>query len=103
MALRTRGKRHDMTTQTLQLAFLGLGVMGFPMAGHLARAGHAVTVHNRTAAKAARWTEQYGGNASAVPRNAVEGAQMAMICVGKDDDVRAVALGTDGVLAGMKP
>src|SRR5438132_9235842 len=91
------------TNKNRKLAFLGLGVMGFPMAGHLARAGHAVTVYNRTAAKAAQWTEKYGSNTAAVPGVAVEGAQMVMICVGNDDDVRAVALGPEGALAVMKP
>ena len=93
-------------TQGRQVAFLGLGVMGFPMAGHLARAGHRVTVYNRNAAKAAKWVEQFGaahGGASApTPAAAVAGAELVMMCVGNDDDVRAVAAGAEGALAGMR-
>src|SRR5881394_4357005 len=84
------------------VAFLGLGVMGSPMAGHLARAGHQVTVYNRTAAKAARWTEKHGGKTAATPAAAVTGAEIVLMCVGNDDDVRSVALGANGVLAAMK-
>jgi 3-hydroxyisobutyrate dehydrogenase len=83
-------------------AFLGLGVMGFPMAGHLARAGHAVTVYNRTPAKAAQWREKHGGHAAPTPAAAAADAELVMLCVGNDDDVRAVALGADGALSGMK-
>jgi 3-hydroxyisobutyrate dehydrogenase-like beta-hydroxyacid dehydrogenase len=83
-------------------AFLGLGVMGSPMAAHLARAGHAVTVYNRTAAKAEQWTGKHGGRAAATPAAAAAGAEFVMLCVGNDDDVRAVALGADGALSGMK-
>ncbi|MEO8754809.1 MAG: NAD(P)-dependent oxidoreductase, partial [Casimicrobiaceae bacterium] len=79
----------------------GLGVMGFPMAGHLARAGHAVTVYNRSAAKAAKWIETYGGTSAGTPAQAASGAEIVMMCVGNDDDVRAVASGSDGALAGM--
>ncbi len=82
-------------------AFLGLGVMGHPMAGHLARAGHRVTVYNRTAAKAAAWAGEYGGAAAATPREAAQGADLVCACVGNDDDLRAVALGPDGAFAGM--
>ncbi len=85
----------------MKLAFLGLGVMGFPMAGHLARAGHDVTVFNRTAAKAAKWTQTYGGASAPTPAQASRGAEIVMMCVGNDDDVRAVAAGEDGALAGM--
>ena len=85
-----------------RLAFLGLGVMGSPMAGHLARAGHQVTVYNRTAAKAARWTEKHGGKTAATPAAAVTGAEIVLMCVGNDDDVRSVALGANGVLAAMQ-
>ena len=88
---------------TRALAFLGLGVMGYPMAGHLARAGHRVTVYNRTGTKAIRWVEQYGGRSAATRAAAVADAEMVMMCVGNDDDVRAVALGADGALAAMKP
>ncbi len=84
-----------------KLAFLGLGVMGFPMAGHLRKAGHEVTVYNRTAAKAARWAEVHGGAHAATPRAAAEGADFVMACVGNDDDLRAVCLGPDGAFAGM--
>ena len=85
----------------MKLAFLGLGVMGFPMAGHLARAGHEVTVYNRSAAKAAKWIETYGGGSAATPAQAAHGAEIVMMCVGNDNDVRAVATGDDGALAGM--
>jgi 3-hydroxyisobutyrate dehydrogenase len=82
-------------------AFIGLGVMGFPMAGHLARAGHHVTVYNRTPAKAAQWTEKHGGKSAPTPAAAAAGAEFVMLCVGNDDDVRAVALGPDGALSAM--
>jgi 3-hydroxyisobutyrate dehydrogenase-like beta-hydroxyacid dehydrogenase len=85
----------------MKLAFLGLGVMGYPMAGHLSRAGHEVTVFNRTAPKAAKWTEAFGGTSAATPAAAVRGAEIALMCVGNDDDVRAVITGNDGALAGM--
>jgi len=85
-----------------QLAFLGLGVMGFPMAGHLAAAGHRVTVYNRSAAKAAQWVAKHGGRAAASPAEAAKGAEIVMMCVGNDDDVRAVAMGAEGALAGMQ-
>ena len=88
---------------TTKTAFVGLGVMGFPMAGHIARAGHAVTVYNRTAAKAAQWTAKHGGRAAESPARAAADAELVMLCVGNDDDVRAVALGADGVLSAMKP
>jgi 3-hydroxyisobutyrate dehydrogenase-like beta-hydroxyacid dehydrogenase len=85
------------------VAFLGLGVMGYPMAGHLARAGHTVTVYNRTPAKAQAWVAEYGGKAAATPRQAAAGADIVFACVGNDDDLRSVVLGADGALAGMKP
>jgi len=85
-----------------RVAFLGLGVMGYPMAGHLARAGHAVTVYNRTARKAEQWVEEFGGKAAGSPRAAVAGAQIVFSCVGNDDDLRSVMLGGDGALAGME-
>jgi len=84
-----------------RVAFLGLGVMGGPMAGHLARAGHQVTVYNRTAAKAAEWVAQHGGQEAATPREAAQGAEFVFACVGNDDDLRSVVLGADGALAGM--
>ena len=86
-----------------KVAFLGLGVMGFPMAGHLARAGHAVTVYNRSPAKAATWVAEFGGSAQATPREAAAGADIVFCCVGNDDDLRAVTLGADGAFAGMTP
>ncbi len=85
----------------MKLAFLGLGVMGYPMAGHLARAGHDVTVYNRSPAKAQQWVAAYGGTSAATPAAAARGAQLVMMCVGNDDDVRAVAAGADGALSGM--
>lgn len=84
-----------------KLAFLGLGVMGYPMAGHLKAAGHEVCVYNRTAAKAEAWAKEHGGEAAATPREAVKGAEFVMACVGNDDDLRAVCLGEDGAFAGM--
>ena len=85
------------------VAFLGLGVMGGPMAGHLARTGHTVTVYNRTATKALAWVGEHGGRAAPTPVEAAEGAEFVMMCVGNDDDVRAVALGSSGALSGMAP
>jgi 3-hydroxyisobutyrate dehydrogenase len=84
-----------------RVAFLGLGVMGHPMAGHLARAGHQVTVYNRTAAKAVAWAAEYGGASAATPREAAAGADTVFACVGNDDDLRSVVLGADGAFAGM--
>jgi 3-hydroxyisobutyrate dehydrogenase len=84
-----------------KVAFLGLGVMGFPMAGHLAAAGHDVTVYNRTAAKAEAWVKQHGGTAAPTPREAATGAEMVFSCVGNDDDLRSVVLGEEGAFAGM--
>lgn len=84
-----------------KIAFLGLGVMGYPMAGHLQAAGHQVTVYNRTTAKAEAWSQEYGGNWAATPREAAEGASFVMACVGNDDDLRAVCQGADGAFAGM--
>ncbi len=84
------------------IAFLGLGVMGFPMAGHLAKAGHRVTVYNRTPDKAARWVAQHGGASAPTPAAAVAGAEFVMMCVGNDDDVRAVVLGAGGALSAMR-
>ncbi len=86
-----------------KLAFLGLGVMGYPMAGHLLKkGGHDVTVYNRTAAKAAQWTKEYGGKHAATPREAAKDCDLVMMCVGNDNDVRSVAYGDNGALAGMK-
>ncbi len=89
-----------------KVAFLGLGVMGHPMAGHLARAGHQVTVYNRTAAKAEAWVKEYGeygGTSAATPAAAAAGADIVFACVGNDDDLRSVVLGETGAFAGMKP
>jgi len=86
-----------------KVAFLGLGVMGYPMAGHLLKkGGHDVTVYNRTAAKAAQWAKEYGGKAAPSPRQAAQGCDFVMMCVGNDDDVRSVAYGDEGALAGLK-
>jgi 3-hydroxyisobutyrate dehydrogenase len=83
-----------------KVAFVGLGVMGYPMAGHLAKAGYQTRVYNRTAAKAEKWCEEYGGSHALTPRKAAEGADFVFICVGNDDDLRSVVYGDDGVLAG---
>ncbi|RIX73798.1 NAD(P)-dependent oxidoreductase [Acidovorax cavernicola] len=87
------------------VAFLGLGVMGGPMAGHLAKAGHTVTVYNRTPAKSQAWVAEFGapGRHAPTPREAAAGAEIVFCCVGNDDDLRSVVLGDDGALAGMKP
>lgn len=85
-----------------KVAFLGLGVMGYPMAGHLAAKGHQVTVYNRSSAKAQAWVAQHGGTAAATPREAAAGAEFVMACVGNDDDLRSVCLGPDGAFAGME-
>ncbi|MBC6437448.1 MAG: NAD(P)-dependent oxidoreductase [Rhodobacteraceae bacterium] len=84
-----------------KLAFLGLGVMGYPMAGHLCAAGHEVTVYNRTRSRAEAWVADHGGSVGATPRDAAEGAAFVMACVGNDDDLCAVATGPDGALASM--
>lgn len=89
------------TSPPVPVAFLGLGVMGYPMAGHLARAGHAVTVFNRTTTRAEAWVAVHGGQLAATPREAAVGAQVVAVCVGNDDDVRQVVLGDNGALAGM--
>ncbi|MGB5738090.1 MAG: NAD(P)-dependent oxidoreductase [Woeseia sp.] len=86
----------------MNVAFIGLGVMGFPMAGYLAGAGHSVTVYNRSAGKAASWLKRHKGTQAATPRAAAEGADIIFACVGNDDDVRAVLLGPDGALHGAK-
>ena len=83
-------------------AFIGLGVMGYPMAGHLRAAGHEVAVYNRTAEKAQAWAKEHGGSAADTPCEAAAGAQFVFTCVGADDDVRAIAYGDDGVIAGME-
>ncbi|HWW49986.1 MAG TPA: NAD(P)-dependent oxidoreductase [Xanthobacteraceae bacterium] len=86
-----------------KVAFLGLGVMGFPMAGHLAtKGGHEVTVYNRTEAKAKAWVEKFGGRSAPTPRAAAEGQDFVMACVGNDNDLRSVTIGADGAFSGMK-
>jgi len=86
-----------------KLAFLGLGVMGYPMAGHLQKkGGHQVTVYNRTGAKAQQWAGEFGGQHAASPREAAKDCDFVMLCVGNDDDVRSVAYGDNGALAGMR-
>ena len=92
-------------TPARSVAFLGLGVMGYPMAGHLARAGHAVTVYNRSAAKAAQWVAEYSGKSADTPQAASRGAEIVFCCVGNDADLRSVALGhsgSDGAFGGMQ-
>ena len=86
-----------------KVAFLGLGVMGFPMAGHLVAKGHEVTVYNRSPAKAAAWVAKHSGASALTPREAAKGAEFVLACVGNDDDLRAVCLGPDGAFAGMTP
>ncbi len=86
---------------SLNVAFLGLGVMGYPMAGHLSQAGHQVTVYNRTFSKAEAWTKEFGGKAAKTPQEAAQGAGIVFCCVGNDDDLRSVVLGETGALAGM--
>ena len=86
-----------------RVAFIGLGVMGFPMAGHLARAGHQVCVYNRTAAKAERWKDEYGHASAPTPADAARDADLVFACVGNDDDLRAVTTGPDGAFGAMKP
>ena len=85
-----------------KVAFLGLGVMGYPMAGHLRRAGHGVTVYNRTAAKADQWAAEFGGASAPTPRQAAHDADIVFACVGNDDDLRSIVLGEHGAFAGMK-
>ena len=98
-------RTYDSTPST-SVAFIGLGVMGYPMAGHLAQAGHAVTVYNRNAAKAQAWCQEFAASkaprSAATPREAAQGADIVFCCVGNDDDLRSVILGPDGALAGMK-
>jgi 3-hydroxyisobutyrate dehydrogenase-like beta-hydroxyacid dehydrogenase len=86
-----------------KVAFLGLGVMGYPMAGHqLKKGGHDVTVYNRSAGKSQQWVKEYGGKSAPTPREAAQGADFVLMCVGNDDDVRSVAYGDNGVLAGIR-
>src|SRR5688572_18893912 len=98
----TNPKTYD-PTPARKVAFLGLGVMGFPMAGHLALAGHDVTVYNRSAAKGKAWTDEFKGRSAPTPREAAAGCDIVYCCVGNDEDLRSVVLGADGAFAGMKP
>ena len=97
------GQRSYDSIPPLRVAFLGLGVMGFPMAGHLARAGHGVVAYNRSPAKAQAWVAEFGGQSATTPREAAQGADIVFCCVGNDADLRSVVLGADGAFAGMKP
>jgi 3-hydroxyisobutyrate dehydrogenase len=90
-----------MDKSMTKITFLGLGVMGYPMAGHLVAAGHSVTVYNRTTAKAEAWVGQHGGALGKTPADAAEDSEMVMACVGNDDDLRSVCLGPDGAFASM--
>ncbi len=98
----TLGVRTYESIAPLRVAFLGLGVMGHPMAGHLARAGHHVTVYNRTRAKADAWVAEFGGASAATPGEAAQGASVVFACVGNDDDLRSVVLGDIGAFSGMQ-
>lgn len=89
------------TLSPQKVAFLGLGVMGLPMAGHLAKAGHEVTVYNRTETKSQNWVKEFGGKHASTPREAASGAAVVFCCVGNDDDLRSVVLGENGAFAGM--
>ena len=93
-------KQYD-TSPATRVAFLGLGVMGFPMAGHLAKAGHDVTVYNRSAEKAQAWVAEFGGTSAATPAEAAKQADIVFCCVGNDEDLRSVVLGPQGAFAGM--
>ena len=86
----------------MQVAFVGLGVMGYPMAGYLAKAGHETVVYNRTASKAEQWVAEFGGSSAPSPAEAAAGAHVVFVCVGNDDDVREVILGPKGVLGNMQ-
>ena len=86
----------------MKVSFIGLGVMGYPMAGHLVKAGHQVTVYNRTTAKAQAWQQDYEGNYAETPKLAVAGSEIVFVCVGNDDDLRSVMYGENGILAGLE-
>ena len=89
-------------TEPRRVAFIGLGVMGYPMAGHLLAAGHSVTVYNRTTAKADKWVKEFGGSRALTPKEAASGADVVFACVGNDDDLRSVILGENGAPGGMQ-
>ena len=98
-----KGKR-NMSSQkaaSKRVAFIGLGTMGYPMAGHLVQAGHTVTVFNRTCSRAEDWTKKFSGQIATTPKDASEQAEIVFSCVGADDDLREVAYGKDGILEGM--
>lgn len=86
----------------MKIGFCGLGVMGSPMARHLASAGHDITVYNRNTEKAKQWVADHGGSFALTPREVAQASDIVMVCVGNDDDVRSVVLGADGVIAGLK-
>src|SRR4051812_48907365 len=86
----------------MKVAFIGLGVMGYPMAGHLQKGGHDVTVYNRNSAKAAQWVAEYGGKSAATPAAAAKGQEIVFCCVGRDSDLREVTLGPDGAFGSME-
>jgi lactate dehydrogenase-like 2-hydroxyacid dehydrogenase len=90
-----------MNGSVKQVSFIGLGVMGYPMAGHLSRAGYPVRVYNRTVEKAHKWVEEFGGESAATPADAAEGSDVVFACVGNDDDIRAVTVETSGAFHGM--
>lgn len=96
------GERPYTSGSPKKLAFLGLGVMGYPMAGHLSRAGHYVTIYNRTESKATAWLAEFQGRHATTPREAAQDADFVIACVGNDDDLRSVVLGENGAFAGMK-
>jgi 3-hydroxyisobutyrate dehydrogenase len=102
-AMNSINDRNYESTPPLRVAFIGLGVMGFPMAGHLAKAGHSVTVYNRSSPKAQAWVAEFGGQHKPTPREAAAGADIVFACVGNDDDLQAITLGADGAFAGMQP
>lgn len=97
-----QAKDYSPVPAETKVAFIGLGTMGFPMAGHLLHAGCQVTVYNRTASKAQAWVEKFGGKAVTTPREAAQDADVVFTCVGNDNDLRSVLLGEDGAFAGMK-
>lgn len=89
--------------KTFEVAFIGLGVMGYPMAGHLSNAGFKTKVYNRTKLKAVKWAEEFSGKYSSTPKEAAANTDIVFLCVGNDDDVRSVVYGTEGIIAGMQP
>ena len=90
-----------MNESVNNVSFIGLGVMGYPMAGHLSKAGYSVRVYNRSKDKASKWVEEYGGAQADTPAEAASGADVVFACVGNDDDIRSVTIGSDGAYSGM--